>query len=104
MGRYSTLSLFQFMGIKIGTDAVPAYGDGAFKFNFPLKNKGYLSFWGLGGKSNIAIKISDQTEFSTEFYGEGDRDQYFGTAMATTGLTYKKSRKNLVYRNIGRFI
>jgi hypothetical protein len=91
MGRYSTLSLFQFMGIKIGTDAVPAYGDGAFKFNFPLKNKGYLSFWGLGGKSNIAIKISDQTEFSTEFYGEGDRDQYFGTAMATTGLTYKKS-------------
>ena len=91
MGRYSTLSLFQFMGIKIGTDAVPAYGDGAFKFNFPLKNKGYLSIWGLGGMSNIAIKISDQTEFSTEFYGEGDRDQYFGTGMATTGLTYKKS-------------
>jgi len=91
MGRYSTLSLFQFMGVKIGTDAVPAYGDGAFRFNFPLKNKGSLSFWGLGGKSNIEIKISDQTEFSTEFYGEGDRDQYFGTAMTTTGLTYKKS-------------
>lgn len=91
MGRYSTLSLFQFMGIKIGTDAVPVYGDAAFKFNFPLKNKAQLSFWGLGGKSEIAIKISEQTEYSTEFYGEGDRDQYFGTSMATTGLTYKKS-------------
>lgn len=91
MGRYSTLSLFQFMGIKIGTDAVPVYGDVAFRFNFPLKNRGQLSFWGLGGKSEIAIMISDQTELSTEFYGEGDRDQYFGTSMGTMGLTYKKS-------------
>ena len=91
MGRYSTLSLFQFAGIKIGTDAVPVYGDMAFRFNFPLKNKGQLSFWGLGGKSQIAIKISDQKEYSAEFYGEGDRDQYFGTSMATSGLTYKKS-------------
>ncbi|MDG2154146.1 MAG: carboxypeptidase-like regulatory domain-containing protein [Crocinitomicaceae bacterium] len=27
MGRYSTLSLFQKVGIQIGTDAVPQYGD-----------------------------------------------------------------------------
>jgi len=91
MGRYSTLSLFQFMGIKIGTDAVPAYGDLAFRFNFPLKNKGQLSFWGLGGKSEIAIKVSEQTTYSTELYGEGDRDQYFGTTMGVSGVTYKKS-------------
>lgn len=90
MGRYSTLDLFQKMGIQIGTDAVPVYGDGAFKFNWPLKSGGQLSFWGMGGKSNIAIKISEQTEYSTEFYGEGDRDQYFGTSMITSGLTYKK--------------
>ncbi len=91
MGRYSTLSLFQFMGIKIGTDAVPSYGDGAFKINFPLKNKASLSFWGMGGKSNIAIKISDQKVLSEELYGESDRDQYFGTSMYVSGLTFKKS-------------
>ncbi|MFN5912083.1 MAG: hypothetical protein ACK45H_12160, partial [Bacteroidota bacterium] len=34
--------------------------------------------------------ISEQTEYSSEFYGEGDRDQYFGTAMLTSGITYKK--------------
>lgn len=90
MGRYSTLSLFQFMGIKIGTDAVPAYGDGAFKFNFPLKKGGQISLWGMGGKSEIKIMISDQKELSKELYGEGDRDQYFGTAMVVGGLTYKK--------------
>ncbi len=91
MGRYSTLSMFQFIGIKIGTDAVPVYGDGAFKFTFPLKKNGQISVWGMGGKSEIAIKISDQKTYSEEFYGEGDRDQYFGTTMASTGITLKKT-------------
>ncbi len=91
MGRYSTLSLFQFMGIRIGTDAVPVYGDGAFKFNFPLKKGGQLSLWAMGGKSDIKILISEQTEYTTDLYGEGDRDQYFGTGMAVGGITYKKS-------------
>lgn len=91
MGRYSTLSLFQFMGIKIGTDAVPVYGDLSFKFNFPMKNGAALSFWGIGGKSNISILVSDKTTLTDELYGEGDRDQYFGTSMGVTGLTYKKT-------------
>jgi hypothetical protein len=91
MGRYSTLSLFQFMGIRIGTDAVPVYGDGAFKFNFPMKNGGVLSLWAMGGKSEIEILVSDKTVLSEELYGEGDRDQYFGTTMGVGGLSYKKS-------------
>lgn len=91
MARYSTLSMFKSLGIQIGTDAVPVYGDAAFKFNWRLKNGGNLSFFGIGGKSNISIKISEQTEYSEEFYGEGDRDQYFGTSMGVTGLVYKKS-------------
>ena len=91
MGRYSTLSLFQKMNIKIGTDAVPVYGDLSFKFNWQLKKGGSLSLFGIGGKSQIAIKISDQKKYSAEFYGEGDRDQYFGTSMGVSGLVYKKS-------------
>lgn len=91
MGRYSTLSLFQFAGIKIGTDAVPVYGDMSFKFNFPLKKGGALSLWALGGKSEIKILVSDKTTLTTDLYGEGDRDQYFGTTMGVSGLTYKKS-------------
>ena len=90
MGRYSTLSLFQQVGIQLGTDAVPQYGDASFKFNFPLKKGGQLSWFVIGGKSNINILISEQTEYSTEFYGEGDRDQKFGTSMFVTGLNFKK--------------
>lgn len=91
MGRYSTLSLFQALNIKIGTDAVPAYGDLSFKFNWMLKNGGSLSWFAIGGKSQIDIMISEQKTFSTELYGEGDRDQYFRTTMGVTGLVYKKS-------------
>lgn len=97
MGRYSTLSMFQSLGIQIGTSAIPVYGDGAFKFNWQLKNGGQLSFFGLGGASDIDIMISDKTEYSQEFYGEGDRDQYFGTSMFTTGLNYKKTLNEKTY-------
>lgn len=103
MGRYSTLSIFKAIGIKIGTDAVPEYGDGAFKLNWRFKNGGNLSFFGLGGASNIQIKISEQTEFKTEMYGEGDRDQYFGTSMAVTGFNYKQalSEKTFLTTTLG---
>jgi hypothetical protein len=91
MGRYSTLSLFQTFGIKLGTDAIPTYGDLAFKFNFKLRKGGNLSLWGMGGKSRISIMISEKTEYTTDLYGEGDRDQHFGTSMAVSGLNYKKA-------------
>ena len=90
MGRYSTLSLFKSLGISLGTDAVPVYGDGAFKFDWKLKQGGSLSLWAIGGASSIDIIISDQTEYSDELYGEGDRDQVFGTSMAVGGITLKK--------------
>jgi hypothetical protein len=99
MGRYSTLSLFQKLGIQLGTDAVPVYGDAAFKFNWLSKKGGSLSFFGIGGKSNIAIMISEQTQYSEEFYGEGDRDQYFGTSMGVTGLNYKKPLSEKTFIN-----
>ena len=97
MGRYSTLSIFQSLGIQIGTDAVPQYGDAAFKLNYPLKSGGAISVWGMGGMSEIAIKISEQTEFTDEVYGEGDRDQYFGTSMGVLGLSYKKPINQTTY-------
>jgi hypothetical protein len=48
MGRYSTLSLFEVLGLQLGTDAIPTYGDVAFTFNFKLQKGGNLSLWGMG--------------------------------------------------------
>jgi hypothetical protein len=96
-GRYSTFSLLKTIGVSIGTDAVPVYGDGAFKFNFPLKKGGDISLFGMGGASTISLLISDQTEPTQDAFGEQDRDQYFGTSMFVTGMTYKKPINSKVF-------
>lgn len=88
--RYSTLRLFEAMNIPIGTGAVPNYQDAAFKLNFPLRKGGNLSWFGIGGMSNINILVSKYTEPSDELYGEDSRDQYFATAMGVSGLVYTK--------------
>ncbi|MBK8492619.1 MAG: TonB-dependent receptor [Saprospirales bacterium] len=87
--RYSTLQLFQFLGIQVGTDAIPQYMDGAFRLNFPTKKGGNIALWGVGGWSDINIVLSDQEapDTSTFLYGQNDRDQYFGSLMGVTGLT-----------------
>ena len=89
--RYSTLALFSFMNVNVGTDAIPKYFDGAYRLNFPLKKGGSLAFWGIGGDSEIDIALSKtQTEpdTSTLIYGSNDRDQFFSTSMFTVGATY----------------
>jgi hypothetical protein len=87
--RYSTLSLFNKLGIDIGTTAIPRYQDLSFKFNFPLKNKSSLSFFGIGGNSHIDILISEQKKPERNLYGENDRDQYFKTGAGVVGMSYK---------------
>lgn len=102
MGRYSTLGLFDKIGLQYGTDAVPLYGDGAFKFNFPLKKGGNLAIWGIAGTSDIDILISDQVEKDQDAFGEQDRDQLFGTDMLIGGITYKKpiNKKTLLKTSV----
>lgn len=95
--RYSTLSIFKAMGISIGTSAVPRYQDYCFNFRFPTKKGGLWSFYSLGGMSGIDIKISDQKEPATEFYGDDDRDQYFSTRMAVAGVSYAKTIKEKTF-------
>ncbi len=96
--RYSTLRLFGFMGIQIGTDAIPQYQDAAFRFNLPYK-KGAVALWGIGGTSRIDITISDQEkpDTTTLIYGDNDRDQYFRSRMGTAGLTWTHTLNERTY-------
>ncbi len=88
--RYSTLKMFEALSFPIGTGAVPNYMDGAFKFNFPLKKGGNLSWFGIGGNSKIDIVVSKYTEPNDELYGIDNRDQYFRTGMGFSGVVYAK--------------
>jgi hypothetical protein len=88
--RYSTLKIFEAMHMPIGTGAVPNYQDGAFKLNFPMKNGGNLSMFGIGGASKIQILVSKYTEPTDELYGEDSRDQFFASGMGVAGIVYAK--------------
>lgn len=90
--RYSTLQLFQFLGIDVGTNALPKYQDASFRVNYPRKNGGNIAVFGIGGLSDIDILISNETKPSNEtlIYGSNDRDQYFGSQMGILGATYSQ--------------
>lgn len=95
--RYSTLKMFEALNIPIGTGAVPNYMDGAFKFNFPLRHGGNLSWFGVAGNSKIDIVVSQYTDPQDELYGVDNRDQYFRSGMGFTGLVYAKPLSERTY-------
>jgi hypothetical protein len=91
MYRRATLKIFNLLGLDLGTSAIPNYQDFAAKVNLPLKKGGNLSLWAMGGNSNIAILISEQTDSTQiDLYGENTKDQRFGTGMMVGGATYTK--------------
>ena len=95
--RYSTASIFSAVGIDIGTSAVPKYQDGSFKLFTPTKGGGSLSFWGIGGNSNVDILISNQEAPERNIYGDNDRDQYFKTGTGMMGLTHTQPLNSRSY-------
>jgi len=55
--RYSTLGVFQALGIDFGTgSSIPQYQDVNFKINIPTEKAGRFSLWGLGGISDIQFR------------------------------------------------
>jgi hypothetical protein len=95
--RYSTLQLFQAFNFKIGTESIPNYQDLNFRLNFPIGKKGNLTFFGVGGLSNIDLIVSDLTEPSQELYGESDRDQYFTSNTGVFGASYTHTFNKRTY-------
>lgn len=86
--RYSTLELFKFMGLEIGTSALPKYQDLSFKLDFPHKN-GVTKVFGIGGLSDIAILGSD-TKDANDLWGFQGNDVYFGTNTGMLGINHKQ--------------
>lgn len=89
--RYSTLYIFQMLGVEVGMDAVPQYQDLSFKLNFPVGKSGNLSVFGLGGTSYVEILASEQEEPDPgKVFGDEAMDEHFKTSMGVTGLSYSR--------------
>lgn len=85
--RYSTMKVFDLLGISFGVSGVPNYQDLSFKVNFPTEKAGIFSVWGIGGMSKINLLDSEKKESDWSFSGVGT-DLVFGSSMAATGLSH----------------
>jgi len=78
--RYSSLSVFEKMGMSLGVPAIPHYQDLTFKFDIPINEKSRLSLFGLGGASHIGTsETEDDDYFAFRSYSQ----------TGATGLSYK---------------
>ncbi len=65
--RYSTLAVFDKLGLSMGTPAIPYYEDLNFRFNFPGTKAGKFTIFGIGGRNHIGREDKDETDFDS-FY------------------------------------
>lgn len=85
--RYSTLEVFELIGVSFGTAAQPKYQDGSFKLRFPSKI-GVTQVFGLGGLSNIDLLAKDLSEEGSIF-GFAGNDVYFTSNTGMLGVSHK---------------
>jgi CarboxypepD_reg-like domain/TonB-dependent Receptor Plug Domain len=102
--RYSTLKVFQALGIDFGTgSSSPQYQDVSFKLDFPTKKIGKFNVFGLGGKSFVALLDSKRDTTKKNFYEFGKSDIYFGSDMGFVGASHFYAVNSKAYNklNIG---
>lgn len=94
--RYSTLQVFQLMGINFGTGtSVPDYQDLSFKINLP-NSKGKFTIWGIGGLSKI--KFLDSENEDPNLYADNGEDLIFSSNIGAAGIsnTYRINSKSFL--------
>lgn len=84
--RYSTLEIFNKLGIRFGVSASPQYQDVSYKLNIPTKKTGIFTLWGIGGKSKLSLLDSERKETDWSYISSG-QDLVFGSSMGATGIS-----------------
>ncbi|MFT5183650.1 MAG: hypothetical protein ACI84C_000776 [Flavobacteriales bacterium] len=86
--RYSTLGVFQAMGIDFGTgSAVPEYQDLTFKLDIPTNKLGRFAVFGVGGLSFVEFLASDSEE--TNLYSENAENTQFESNTGWAGISHQ---------------
>jgi|WetSurSiteA1Bulk_404760.scaffolds.fasta_scaffold01614_2 hypothetical protein len=109
--RYSTLGVFNALGIDMGIGAVPYYQDLSFKLDFPGTRLGRISVFGLGARDHITFDDpadeygkKEYTDFACDIGALGLnhilRIHENSRLKTTVGITYQKNATiSKVYRD-----
>jgi len=84
--RYSTMKVFDWIGIRFGVAAIPHYQDAAFKFYFPKTKTGNWTIFGVGGKSSTDVLAAAKRDASDR-YSDNNFDKYIASKMFVTGIS-----------------
>ncbi len=95
--RYSTLQVFDLLGISFGTSGIPQYQDLSFKINIPV-SKGKISMFGLAGSSSISVEHNEEEE---ELYTSEGMNVVNGSISLAAGIHYSRFHNDNAY---SRFI
>ncbi len=89
--RYSTLAIFQALGIEFGTGSnTPLYQDLNFKVSVPLSKKSKLIVFGIGGSSEVDLLGSEaDLNEDTDLYGSENQDSYPRYKTWITGISFE---------------
>ena len=85
--RYSTLEVFNKLGIRFGVSASPQYQDVSFKVNVPTSKQGTFTLWGIGGASKLSLLDSERKASDWSYISEGE-NLVFKTSMGAAGISH----------------
>ncbi len=90
--RYSTLGVFQQVGIDFGTGAAtPDYQDLNFKVFLPINETSRFSVFGVGGASDIAFLGNDADTTQKNFYADETQNIKVDYQTYIAGITYENN-------------
>lgn len=100
--RYSTLAVFQELGIEFGTGSnTPLYQDLNFKINVPSGKKGKFSLFGLGGISEIDLLGSEaDLDEDADLYGNENIDSYPRYRTGIVGASYERQLSDKTFARL----
>lgn len=89
--RYSTLAVFQALGIEFGTGSnTPLYQDLNFKMTIPVNKTSKLTAFGIGGNSEVDLLGSEaDLEEDSDLYGSENQDSYPRYRTRVLGIAYE---------------
>lgn len=87
--RYSTLGLFKTFGINFGTTGTPNYQDLTVKLMLPTGRNGKVTFFGIGGLSDVAFLGNEIDTTKGDLYGNENANIRSAFGVGVAGLSYE---------------
>ncbi len=89
--RYSTLALFNALGISFGTGgATPVYQDATALIQTPVGDGGKLSFFGVGGLSDVDFLGNEADTTENNYYSGADRNTRVRYKTGWAGVSFEQ--------------